>query len=662
MAEIFRAKAKGAVGFEKLVAVKRILPQMADDQEFVDMFIDEAKTVAQLSHANICQIFEFGHKDGTYFIALELVEGKDLKQVMVTRRRQGQAIPLPMVMAIIGKTCEALEYAHNCKTPQGEPMNIVHRDISPQNVLISYLGSVKLIDFGIAKAMGRLTKTQVGNIKGKFSYMSPEQVSAKPIDRRSDIFACGTVLWEALTNKRLFKADNEIITMQMVRKAEILPPSQVNPDLPPGIDRIVLKSLARDPEERYAGAGDLLDDLEQFAAQSDCVCTSRQLARWMKEIFAADYKKLRTRRDSNEEVVLLGQANRKPDAVDDSQPSLSTEAPVMEGSGQSQQREVSREVSQQAVAMNENLPWHEQSQSGISSPSATGPGTGSYSGSYPGADLSGSYSQSRRRQSSKAPLYFGIVLAAILLGSAAAFFLTRPPKEAKTPPKKAAVVATKTKQASDTPVDPAKAPPPATPEQAQPDASPGAVVAAVDEETDPEAGEGKKRRRRRRRGENSKDRAAAMEAAMDRVAAMAKGSTDEAKTTSTPEPETKEDPPVTAPDPPPKAPDPPAKAPATPPAEDKKPAPAEDKPKADPPPVAAAQEKGSLVIATKPWAKVIIDGRETGLNTPIPPSKPIKLSPGKHWISLIAEGKKFSYSVVIKPGKVTRLIKNLPVK
>jgi len=150
MAEIFRAKARGAADFEKIVAIKRILPQMADDQEFVDMFIDEAKTVAQLSHANICQIFEFGHQDGTYFIALELVEGKDLKQVMVMRRRQGQAAPLPMVLAIMGKVCEALEYAHNCKTPQGEPMNIVHRDVSPQNVLVSYLGSVKLIDFGIA--------------------------------------------------------------------------------------------------------------------------------------------------------------------------------------------------------------------------------------------------------------------------------------------------------------------------------------------------------------------------------------------------------------------------------------------------------------------------------------------------------------------------------
>ena len=660
MAEIFRAKAKGAVGFEKLVAVKRILPQMADDQEFVDMFIDEAKTVAQLSHANICQIFEFGQQEGTYFIALELVEGKDLKQVMVARRRQGQAIPLPMVLAIIGKTCEALEYAHNCKTPQGEPMHIVHRDVSPQNILVSYLGSVKLIDFGIAKAMGRLTKTSAGNIKGKFSYMSPEQVSAKPtIDHRSDIFACGTVLWEALTNERLFKAENEIITMQMVRKAEIQPPSEVNPDLPKGIDRIALKALARDPDERYAGAGDLLDDLEQFASQSDNVCTSRQLARWMKEVFAGDYKKLRTRLDSKEEVVLLGEANRKPDAVEDSQPSQpASAAPAVEDSGQSRQQEVSQEV-----AVNEDLAWHEQSQSGISRPSITGPGTGSYSDSYPGSEISGSYTRSNRRQTSKAPLYFGIVLAAILLGAAAAFFLTRPPEETPTPAKKAPLVASKT-QPGARPKAPTPAPAPvpvkapAAPEAVAPDASPPVAVTG-DEEKDPETGEGKRRRRRRREGA-SEDRAAAMEAAMARATVMARGSSDETKTA--PAPGTKGETPAKD-NPRPK--DPPPKAPVVKPATEEKkpekqPPPAVEKPKTDPPP--AAQQKGSLVIATKPWAKVIIDGRETGLNTPIPHSKRIKLSPGKHWVTLIAEGKKFSYSVVIKPGKVTRLIKTLPVK
>ena len=574
MAEIFRAKAKGAEGFEKLVAVKRILPQMVDDQEFVDMFIDEAKTVAQLSHANICQIFEFGQEAGTYFIALELVEGRDLKQVMLTRRRQGQPIPLPIVLAIISKTCEALEYAHNCKTPEGEPMNIVHRDVSPQNVLISYLGSVKLIDFGIAKAMGRLTKTSAGNIKGKFAYMSPEQVSAHPIDHRSDIFACGTVLWEALTNKRLFKAENEIVTMQMVRKAEITPPSEVNPDLPKGIDPIVLKSLARDPEERYQNTGDLLDDLERFAAGSDNVCTSRQLASWMQEVFAEEYKKSRSRKDSNEEVLLLGQANRKEDSVSNVQAQVPTSEA---GAG------IAREVSQQRSMVDPNLPWHEQSHSGISSPSITGPGTGSYSGSYPGAELSASYSVARRRRkSSKTPLYFGIVLAAVLIGSATAFFLTRPPKETKKPtPDKAKVVA----------VTRASTPKATTP-KAEPPPGPGAEVKPAGE-----------------------------------------GHTAAAKT------------------------EPPART------EPKTEPPAKTEPKTEPPAKVAApvSTKGKLIISTKPWAKVWIDGTETGRNTPIPATKPIILSPGKHWVTLLAKGKKFSYAVTIRVGKVTSLIKNLPV-
>ena len=641
MAEIFRAKAKGASGFEKIVAIKRILPQMADDQEFVDMFIDEAKTVAQLSHANICQIFEFGQEAGTYFIALELVEGKDLKQVMLVRRRQGQAIPLPMVLTIMGQVCEALEYAHNCKTPQGEPMHIVHRDVSPQNVLVSYLGSVKLIDFGIAKAMGRLTKTSAGNIKGKFSYMSPEQVSAKPtIDARSDIFACGTVLWEALTNQRLFKAENEIITMQMVRKAEIQPPSEVNPDLPKAIDRIVLKSLARDPDERYSGAGELLDDLEQFASQSDNVCTSRQLARWMKEVFAADYKKLRARKES-EDVVLLGQANIKPE---DSQPSYSaTAAPAPQ--------EVSHSVQAPAPeVVTDGGSWAEPSYSGLSQPAVTGPGTGSYSGSYPGSELSSSYSPERRR-TSKAPLYFGIVLAAILMGAAAAFFLTRP-KEIKTPGKDAPAVAASSAKAT---ASPAKTPPAkdvpekAIPEKAAPEAKVPAdetkvAAAPVDDEASAdEPTEGKKKKRRRRR-ENSEDRAAGMEAALARATAMAKGSSDEGKTTA-PAPPEKNAPPAK---PEPRTPEPPPKAPA-PPAKEEKPT---------PPPAA---KKGRLIIASKPWAKVIVDGRATGLNTPIPPNKAIKLSPGVHWVTLEAEGKKFSYKVVIKAGELTRMIKNLPL-
>ena len=305
MAEIFRAKATGEVGFEKEVAVKRILPHMASDREFVDMFIDEARTVAQLNHSNICQIFEFGQEQGAYFIALELVEGKDLRDMMVYHRRLGAPMPVNIVLHIMSKACEALEYAHTSRDAGGEPMHIVHRDVSPQNILVSYLGMVKLIDFGIAKAMGRLTKTQAGSIKGKFSYMSPEQVQAHPIDHRSDVFAAGTVLWECLTNHRLFKGENEIVTMQMVRKAEVRPPSELNNQIPATLDPIVLRALARDPEDRYQSAGEFLDDLENFMIRADMTSASSELSGWLRSTFSKDYKKLLEKRENPDDGVML---------------------------------------------------------------------------------------------------------------------------------------------------------------------------------------------------------------------------------------------------------------------------------------------------------------------------------------------------------------------
>ena len=208
MAEVFKAKAFGVEGFERLLAVKRILPNIAEDEEFITMFIDEAKIAVQLNHANICQIFDLGKVEDSYFIALEFVHGKDVRAIFDRCKQKpvdGQtAMPIAQACFIVMKACEGLDYAHNKRDGQGREMTLVHRDVSPQNILISYEGEVKLIDFGIAKAAGKMSKTQQGILKGKFGYMSPEQVRGLPLDRRSDVFSLGIVLYEMVAGKRPF--------------------------------------------------------------------------------------------------------------------------------------------------------------------------------------------------------------------------------------------------------------------------------------------------------------------------------------------------------------------------------------------------------------------------------------------------------------------------
>src|SRR3954470_22047433 len=196
MAEVFKAKATGVEGFERMVAVKRILPSIAEDEEFITMFIDEAKIAVQLTHANVAQIFDLGRVDDSYFIALEYVHGKDLRAIFNRARSRGAPVPIELACYAIMKVCEGLDYAHNKRDAAGDFLHLVHRDVSPQNVLVSYEGEVKIIDFGIAKAAGKAGTTQAGILKGKFGYMSPEQAHGLDIDRQSDVFAVGICLYE----------------------------------------------------------------------------------------------------------------------------------------------------------------------------------------------------------------------------------------------------------------------------------------------------------------------------------------------------------------------------------------------------------------------------------------------------------------------------------
>lgn len=288
MAEVYKAKAFGVEGFERLLAVKKILASIAEDESFINMFIDEAKIAGKLSHPNIAQIFDLGKVGDSYFIALEYIGGKDLKTIFERSRRLGEKVSIPRICYVVMKVCEGLAHAHHKKDEQGRDLHIVHRDVSPQNVLISYEGEVKIIDFGIAKAQGKTSQTQVGILKGKFSYMSPEQVRGLHVDNRSDVFSLGIVLYELLTLERLFLGESDFDTLEKIRKVEMSPPSLYNPHIPKELEDIVLKALARSPDDRFQTAYEFAEALERFMRNQGYYFTNKDLGGYMKESFSAD--------------------------------------------------------------------------------------------------------------------------------------------------------------------------------------------------------------------------------------------------------------------------------------------------------------------------------------------------------------------------------------
>jgi hypothetical protein len=264
MAEVFRAKISSSHGFEKILVIKRILPHLAADETFVSMFIDEAKLTAQLTHPKIVQILDFGDVAGQYFIALEFIDGFDALGLLRTCAQKRVHIPRHLAVFVINEVLEALDYAHNARDMEGKTMHIVHRDISPSNIFISKRGDVKLGDFGIAHAQRRESKTQAGTLKGKYGYMSPEQVVGHPVDGRSDLFAIGVVLAEMLMGRRLFTAPNDLDVLLMVRDARIERLDKYCRDLPSVLDRIVRRALRKDPRERYDSAAEFRDELSDY--------------------------------------------------------------------------------------------------------------------------------------------------------------------------------------------------------------------------------------------------------------------------------------------------------------------------------------------------------------------------------------------------------------
>jgi serine/threonine protein kinase len=285
MAEVWLARQAGIEGFQKNVVVKRILPHLAEDREFVDMFLNEARIAAQFTHPNIAQIYELGEANGTFYIAMEYIHGEDLGRVMRKAWSAQQWIAQPLALRIVAAACEGLHYAHTRTDAQGRPMKVVHRDISPQNILISFDGSVKLVDFGIAKAADQASMTKSGAIKGKFAYMAPEQAAGKPLDARADLFAIGLVLYELLTGVRPLKRDNELGTLQAALECNIEPPSRVA-DLPADLDPVVMHALAKAADDRYRDARQFQVALEDVLVRNQWVASSVQISELMETLFA----------------------------------------------------------------------------------------------------------------------------------------------------------------------------------------------------------------------------------------------------------------------------------------------------------------------------------------------------------------------------------------
>jgi len=281
MAEVFLALETGPAALERLVVLKRVLPELAGDSKFTTMFLDEARIAMRLNHPNVAHVYEVGQHDGQHYLVMEFVHGADLRAVL--RRYQQLALTPAQAALIAARTASALHHAHNLKSLRGDALNVVHRDISPSNICISHEGIVKVLDFGIAKASTNLNQTMLGVLKGKYPYMSPEQAQGDPLDGRSDLFSLGIVLYETLTYRRLFKRANEAESLEALFKLQIPPPSTFNRLVPPELDKIVLRMLERDRQRRYPTAQEAEGEMEAYLRQDPA--TAADLARVMSDIF-----------------------------------------------------------------------------------------------------------------------------------------------------------------------------------------------------------------------------------------------------------------------------------------------------------------------------------------------------------------------------------------
>jgi serine/threonine-protein kinase len=285
MAEIFRGQAISLDGIEREVAIKRVLPHLASNKKFATMFIDEARLSMRLTHGNITQVFDVGRAQDTYFLVMEFVDGANLRRIMQVAAEKGYRIPVGICTHLGIEVCKALHYAHTAVGADGKPLNIVHRDVSPPNLLVSKSGELKITDFGLAKAVSHLEITDPGVVKGKFSYLSPEACEGKEVDARADIFSLGTILHEMLTGRRLFMGKDDIETVELVRACEVPAPSLMNHDVGPELDEILQRALARDRKKRYQSAAEFGDALGDYLFSKKVRVTNFDVGRMMTFLF-----------------------------------------------------------------------------------------------------------------------------------------------------------------------------------------------------------------------------------------------------------------------------------------------------------------------------------------------------------------------------------------
>ncbi|MBX3264625.1 MAG: serine/threonine protein kinase, partial [Labilithrix sp.] len=329
MATVYLARLSGVAGFQRLVAIKRLHPHLAKEPDFIEMFLDEARLAARIHHPNVVPIQEVGESGSGYYLVMDYVEGDTFARLLARAAQTKTRIPWGVTIRVLLDTLAGLHAAHELTDDLGAPLAIVHRDVSPQNILVGSDGIARITDFGVARAASRLSTTRSGQLKGKLAYMAPEQARGGEIDRRADLFSCGIVLWEALALKRLFKGDGEAATLNRVLYDPIAPPSSQRSDVPAALEAVCMRALERDVDKRFATAEEFADELERVARSLSCVGSVRDVAACLEEVFGSDLTQQR-------DAVRAWLARSEPSAAPRSRRSLPESSPTRVERGKSE--------------------------------------------------------------------------------------------------------------------------------------------------------------------------------------------------------------------------------------------------------------------------------------------------------------------------------------